>query len=124
MAVLLILSLVDDQALFNLEIFDRSAVWYLGIGGPIMAGLRGMIPDENAVMDPQKAMEEVVSHTHYLPKSWRGKIHTYKVLNEFNELFQFKFINFALEFSSVILVPLLLIFSLPSSAGMDEMDIS
>jgi len=55
LAVLIIIGLIDDQALFKIEIMEnKSAFLVLSMGGTIIALLRGLIPNENAVMEPQK----------------------------------------------------------------------
>eukprot|EP01114_Cavostelium_apophysatum_P016676 TRINITY_DN4793_c0_g1_i1.p1 TRINITY_DN4793_c0_g1~~TRINITY_DN4793_c0_g1_i1.p1 ORF type:complete len:627 (-),score=150.46 TRINITY_DN4793_c0_g1_i1:465-2345(-) len=116
-AVLLILSVRDEDALFNLEIFsDRSAIWFVGVGGTIIAGCRALIPDENTVMDPTKVMEDLAQFTHYMPSSWKGKAHTTRVLGEFNQLFEYKIVSFVIELFSVLFAPFILLFSLPNSA--------
>lgn len=115
--VLLVLSFWNEDMLFNLEIVEgRSAVWFVGVGGTIVAACRGLIPDENVVLEPDAAMEELVQYTHYMPKSWVGKTHTSKVLGEFTRLFDYKITIFLLELASVLFSPLVLMFSLPQSA--------
>jgi autophagy-related protein 9 len=116
---LLGIGLWDDQAVFQTEILpNKTALWFTAVGGSIVAVCRGLIPDENAVIEPVKAMEEVVQHTHYFPKSWRGRVHGHKVLNDFTALFQFRLVNFLLDLLSVLLAPFILMFSLPKCAGL------
>lgn len=116
-AVLLMLSIRDEDSLFNLELIEgRSAIWFVGIGGTIIAACRSLIPDENHVMEPDKAMEDLVQHTHYMPSSWKGKTHTNRVLTEFNQLFEYKIVIFVVELLSVLFAPFILLFSLPNSA--------
>jgi len=61
-------------------------------------------------------MEDIVQHTHHMPKVWRDKLHTLEVLGEFTQLFQYKIVAFAIELISVLLAPFILIFSLPHSS--------
>ena len=82
-----------------------------------MAVCRGLIPDENQVIDPPKAMEDVVQQTHYLPKSWRNKVHTMNIYSQFTSLFDFKANLLFIELLSVLFTPFILLFSLPRSAG-------
>jgi len=115
--VLLMLSFWNEDMLFNLEIVEgRSAVWFVGVGGTIVAACRSLIPDENVVLEPDAAMEELVQFTHYMPKSWVGKSHTSKVLTDFTRLFDYKITIFVQELASVLFSPLVLMFSLPQSA--------
>ena len=51
---------------------------------------RTFIDEEPVAYDPEAVMQEVVVHTHYLPRNWRGRAHTAEVQAAFNNLFQFK----------------------------------
>jgi len=115
--ILLLIGLWDDNALFQLEVFDgKSAIWLVGVGGTIIAACRGFIPEENIVRDPERIMEQLVQHTHYIPKAWRGRTNSMKVLNEFTQLFEYKFVIFLSEMLSVLFAPFILLFSLTESA--------
>lgn len=63
-------------------------------------------------------MAELVVHTHYLPRHWRGRAHTAEVQEGMAALFQLKVLLFFEELSSVVLTPFILAFSLPRCAGM------
>lgn len=114
----ILIGIYDDDILFKLEVTQgKTALWYIGVGGTIIAVCRSLIPDENSAVDePTDIMDDLVQYTHYMPKSWRGKAHTTKTLNEFTQLFQYKLVVFVLELLSVFFAPLILIFSLPNSA--------
>ena len=58
--------------------------------GVILAISRGFITEPGTAFDPELAMLEVVAHTHYLPRHWRGRAHTREVQQQFMALFQFK----------------------------------
>ena len=60
---------------------------------------------------------QVVAHTHYLPRHWRGRAHTREVQADFEGLFQFKALLFLEEMASILLTPFVLYFSLPQCAG-------
>ena len=60
---------------------------------------------------------QVVTHTHYLPRHWRGRAHTREVQAAFEGLFQFKALLFLEEMFSIVLTPFVLYFSLPGCAG-------
>jgi hypothetical protein len=73
-------SLFDSEALLSFEIVPNGTVlFFLGITGTIFAVTRGMIPDESQVFEPEKLLKQVVEHTHYLPSTWRHKLHTDQV---------------------------------------------
>jgi autophagy-related protein 9 len=61
-------------------------------------------------------MEELVQHTHYMPKYWKGKTNTQFVYKEFTELFEYKIVLFIIEMLSVLFAPLILYFSLANSS--------
>ena len=63
------------------------------------------------------ARTQVVAHTHYLPRHWRGRAHTREVQTDFEGLFQFKALLFGEEMASILLTPFVLYFSLPQCAG-------
>ncbi|KAF5834472.1 autophagy-related protein 9 [Dunaliella salina] len=67
--------------------------------------------------DPERAMQDVVAHTHHLPRQWRGRAHTLEVQQAFNQLFQYKVLLFLEELASVILTPFMLFYTLPQCAG-------
>jgi autophagy-related protein 9 len=95
----------------------RSAIWFLGVGGTLVAILRNLIPEESQIRDPQKTMETIVQHTHYLPKHWKNNVHTYNVYLQFSRLFELKAVLVVMEMLSVLLTPWMLLVSLPRSAG-------
>eukprot|EP01118_Nematostelium_gracile_P011327 TRINITY_DN39_c0_g1_i1.p1 TRINITY_DN39_c0_g1~~TRINITY_DN39_c0_g1_i1.p1 ORF type:complete len:632 (+),score=154.63 TRINITY_DN39_c0_g1_i1:63-1898(+) len=114
--ILVALGLWNDD-FFTVDLFmGKSPLWFLPILGTIIAICRSVIPDENALFEPEKVMEEIVQHTHYMPKSWRNRLHTPEVLQEFSTLFDFKIIVFLMELSSVLFAPFILLFSLPNCA--------
>ncbi|KYQ93800.1 autophagy protein 9 [Tieghemostelium lacteum] len=113
LAILILFGIYNDNFLLNYEIFGRSAIWYAGIFGTAIAICRSLITDSNQVFQPVKHMARVYQHTHYLPKSWKGKCHTHQVRNEFLELFEYRLIAFVKEISSVVIAPFILMFSLP-----------
>lgn len=74
-----------------LQIFGRNLFWYAAVFGTVTAISRAAVTDDLPVLDPEEAMSLVVQHTHYLPKSWRGKENTDLVRLEFETLFQVSF---------------------------------
>ena len=51
---------------------------------------RGFIAEQGVAFEPELALLEVVAHTHWLPRHWRGRGHTREVQEQFQQLFQFK----------------------------------
>ncbi|KAM0748760.1 APG9-domain-containing protein [Meredithblackwellia eburnea MCA 4105] len=117
-AVLILFSLIDPDAFLHFEITPgRTVLFYITLFGGILAVARGMVPDENRVVDPEELMREIVEHTHYLPVEWRGKLHSAEVHAEFGKLFQMKVALFVQELLSVIVTPFVLWYTLPQCAG-------
>lgn len=52
--------------------------------------------------------------THYLPKHWKGKLHTQQVKNEYCQLFKLKILIILNELLSILLTPFLLWFQVSS----------
>ena len=75
-----------------------------------------MIPEDNKIFDPELLMMEVIHYTHYMPDSWKGRLHSKKVHTEFGKLFDMKVVIFVRELLSVVITPFVLCFSLPNSA--------
>ncbi|GAA5871380.1 hypothetical protein JCM3774_005584 [Rhodotorula dairenensis] len=117
-AVLILFSLIDPDAFLHFEITPgRTVLFYIGVFGTILAVARGMLPDENRVVDPELLMREIVEHTHYLPAEWKDKLHSTEVHLAFGKLFQMKVILFLQEIFSVLITPFVLWYTLPKCAG-------
>lgn len=56
----------------------------------MLAVSRAFISEAGAAFEPELALLEVVAHTHWLPRHWRGRAHTREVQAQFQQLFQFK----------------------------------
>jgi autophagy-related protein 9 len=116
-AVLGLAALLDADLIVHFEITPhRTIFFYIGVFATILAVVRGMIPEENRVFDPEMLMDEVVIHTHYMPEEWKGKLHSKQVHQQFGELFTMRILIFVQELLSVILTPFILWFSLPTCA--------
>lgn len=51
---------------------------------------RTFINETPVAFDPERAMAELVLHTHYLPRHWRGRAHSAEVQQSVNSMFTFK----------------------------------
>ncbi|GAA5868016.1 hypothetical protein JCM8547_000782 [Rhodosporidiobolus lusitaniae] len=117
-AVLILFSLIDPDAFLHFEITPgRTVLFYIGLTGTVLAVARGMVPDENRVVDPEELMREIIEHTHYLPEEWKDKLHSADVHLAFGKLFQMKVSLFLQELFSVLLTPFVLWYTLPNCAG-------
>lgn len=50
----------------------RNLRW-LALLGIVLAASRAFIVESTTAFDPEAALTEVVTHTHYLPRHWRGR---------------------------------------------------
>lgn len=115
--VLILLSLVDEEMLLYVKVLDRNLLWYIAIFGIITAVARPFVVDKHAVFDPKSIFAKVVDKTHYFPRNWRQKVHTYDVYDEFTMMFPYKIAAFFQEIASIVLAPLWMIFVLPNQAA-------
>jgi autophagy-related protein 9 len=92
----LILSLLDEGILLHLKIFDRTLLFYTAVVGAISAFSRSLIrTPEESIYNPEFVMEEkVFKYTNYMPTRWVGKCNTYKVRNEYIQLFPYIIVLF------------------------------
>ena len=81
---------LPDRAWHQPSPAPLSACRWAAVLGVILAVSRGFITEPGTAFDPELAMLEVVAHTHYLPRHWRGRAHTREVQQQFMALFQFK----------------------------------
>eukprot|EP00775_Hariotina_reticulata_P004154 gene4154-4402_t len=115
-ALLLGLSLLDEN-LLEVPLGGRNVVWWLALTGILLTISRSLVNDTPVAFDPERAMAELVLHTHYLPRHWRGRAHSSEVQQAMNSLFTYKVLLFLEELASVVLTPFILAYSLPRCAG-------
>ena len=60
-------------------------------------------------------MEELATHTHYMPPRWRGRQAAYDTRDELLQFFQYKATLVAREMLSVLLTPLILCVHMPAA---------
>ena len=76
---------------------------------------RTFINDTPVAFDPERAMAELVLHTHYLPRHWRGRAHTAEVQQSVNSMFTLKVCALGAVLGCVSCAALRSVFQLPSS---------
>lgn len=63
-AVLLLASVVDPDVFLHFEVTPhRTVFFYLTVFGSVLVVVRGMIPEENRVFDPELLMTELIQST-------------------------------------------------------------
>lgn len=65
-------------------------------------------------MDPKVALSHVIECTRYCPATWKDRLHTDEVRQEFTTLYQLRLVNLFEEFLSIIVTPFILIYRLPA----------
>ncbi|XP_022080013.1 autophagy-related protein 9A-like isoform X2 [Acanthaster planci] len=103
LAVLVILVVYDEDVLTVEHVLTTTTL--LGV---LITICRTFIPDENLIFCPETLMQSILAQIHYIPDSWKGRAHTYKVRDEFSQLFQYKATYFLEELLSPLLTPLML----------------
>lgn len=116
MAVLIGMSLVDDSLLKETSLYGHPLLWYITIATGIFALSRSFTTSASPFLvhgDCEEAMVQVSAETHYFPKEWRGRCHSFDVRDSFTALFPYKALLFAQECLSVVMAPYILCISLP-----------
>ena len=116
LAVLAIATVMDSEELIGFEIAGRTTIFWLGGLGAVWNIARGMVPDEDAIQDPEHWIEQVIQFTHYKPKSWEGKLYSEEVLTDMSKLYKVELLLFLQEIASIIFVPFIFWYSLPNCA--------
>ena len=136
-AVLLVLSLVEEAILLETHLMNRQLIWYATVLAGVYAMSRSFVPDPEKKQtkwektsgtggggmcmtddcDAEEIMLQLSAKTHYFPIHWKNNCNSFDVRDDFFELFQYKIQLFFQELVSVALTPYLLITSLPGSAA-------
>ena len=69
--------MIDPDLVLHFDITPgRTVLFYLTLFGTVLAIARGMIPEENMVVDPEFLLRGIVEWTHYSPTEWKGMMHS------------------------------------------------
>ena len=72
--------MIDPDLLIHFEVTPhRTVFFYLTVFGSMLVVVRGMIPEETRVFDPELLMTELIQYTHYMPDEWKDQLHSKKV---------------------------------------------
>jgi autophagy-related protein 9 len=114
---LVALSLIDDNVMINADVaLGRSGVWWLTVLGSVLALLRSIAPDPNAVYSPDEHLAAVCKVTHYMPQRWRGRAGDPAVRREFARDYDYRLAVLVRELISIAVAPLLLAWYVPRIA--------
>lgn len=72
------------------QIGKHNLIWYTAFFATVLMVSRSLITEDYQVFDPMGVMRQITSHTHYMPKHWRGAENTETVRAEFEGLFKVK----------------------------------
>jgi autophagy-related protein 9 len=78
--------------------------------------MRGLIPTETLIHDPETLILEVIEETHYMPEIWKDVLHTIYVRKQFDQFFQYRIVIFFKELLGILTAPIVLWYSLPKSS--------
>jgi autophagy-related protein 9 len=116
-AVLGVVTMWDPELFLGFEIYGRTTLFWLGVSGTVFVALRNATSDEDDdLWDPEVAMNAVVAHTHYYPDSWRDRLYSEDVRQQFSAMYKLEALLFLDELVGIIVTPLVLMFSLPNCA--------
>lgn len=90
LAVLLIVSVIDEAVLLYIHVGDHNLLWYLGVFTAIYGASNSLIPDETNVVtreEQEQLMHKVSAYTHYSRVEWKGQYHTTQVLTSKDVIF-------------------------------------
>ena len=81
-----------DEKLLERSLLGRHLVWWIAFLGVILAASRSMAGDSDEVSpyDPEGAMQELATFTHWMPRHWRGRAHEKQVQGELSSMYQLK----------------------------------
>jgi len=115
LALLLCLTLLDENVPLHVEYMDRNLLWWIAVLSGVIAVSRSFIPKrtDEEVFEPETPMKEVASLTHFMPPTWIRKCRSRAVYNSFLQLYQTKLSILISEVVSVLVVPFVLFFSCP-----------
>ena len=114
---LLFLGLWSDNLLSQVEFAPgKSGVWALGILTIGFAFCRSFVVAPATDFKPEKALSEVVTHTHYMPKEWVNAAHLKRTSAELKSLLPNRFAVVLTELIGLVLAPFILIFRMPESS--------
>jgi len=111
-AVIIFISLMDESLLEG-HIGRHNLIWYTACFATVLMISRSLILEDYQIFDPVGVMQQISSHTHYMPKHWRGAEKTETVRLEFEGLFKYKAALFFEEIMSIFVTPFILIFAMP-----------
>jgi autophagy-related protein 9 len=103
-SVLVILSLVNENILVNLNIFNKSIIWYITVLGSVAAILRATISDK-IVYYPREKMTEIKEKIDCIPEEWVNKANTGAVKNHFSVFYEYKIKTILKNIIYTFLVP-------------------
>lgn len=116
--VLVLMTIVNEDLLMHFELMEgKSIIWFLGFFGALLTITRSLIPNPRAqYFDKIGLLEEVSTHLHYSPETWKLNPESVSVREELKDLFPTKYVLFTREFLGLFLNPYILYFSLPKNA--------
>ena len=116
---LIFISLIDEDVPFHVHFFDHNLIWYIGFFSVIFAFFRSLTPDYHTRHhSPEKLIAQIVRCVHHVPPHWLLHSESSKTRREVAQLFPFKVQLFLTEILSLLVSPVILLYSIPRSVPM------
>ncbi len=106
---LTLVSIIDDDILFQDVSNGKSTLWYIGLFGGIIGACK-LSKKNEFVYKPDKLLKRVAIYTHYFPNHWKDIEHLRTTYDEFSKYFQIKIYSILEELFSFIITPYMLYF--------------
>lgn len=116
-AILGVVTLVDPDLFLGFEISGKTSLFWLSIFSTLALLCRnGATDEDDDLWDPEIAMNAVIVHSHYCPDSWKGRLHSDEVRQEFSSMYKLEALLFLEDIIGTLLTPWLLMYNLPNRA--------
>jgi autophagy-related protein 9 len=114
--LLLLLSVFDEDILLRVHYRQHNLLWYLGTISVVYAVFRSWTPDyRTRHYHANRLMEQLIGSLHSVPSHWLRLCDTNRVREEVSAIFAYKLKLFFAEIMTILVVPILLLHSIPNS---------
>jgi len=111
--ILVAVSFFYPDVIISLFLVEKPIIFYVGVLGILFAMVQNNTVDAPQVYEPDEKFDELMHRLHAVPTKW-ANMSTQERYYEIRKLFRYKWMVLGLEIVSVLYVPLLLLFWMPS----------
>lgn len=117
LSLLAVMTLVDESIVLHVTIGGRNLLFYIALWTFILAVARAFVPEPmDLPLKPRQKMETLQVYIKYKPEGWENLEHTLDVRDEVSSLFRLRIIVFLEEVLASIMMPFVLLYTLPRQA--------